>query len=930
MADGSIIFSTALDNKELEKQYQSLAKKIDRINEKIMQNQAERAPLAGQSKQIAAELDAAKARLEYMKSGQEFFTSSQIEAQATAAKETEKSWGTTQAKVERYDAAINSATIELDRSKERAGAIAQELADAGYNAETMNKATKRANKSMGRFALRVREVVRSALVFTLITQALAKFREWVGKVIKTNSEASAAVARLKGALLTLAQPLVNIIIPAFTVFVNILSKVISTIAQAVSMLFGSTAKQSAQAAKSLYDETAAIGKTGEAAKKASKSLADFDEINKLSGDSASTSTGTATSSEIEPDFSAADNGWLKNTLGDAAGMVTAALFLGGIALIAIGACTGSLSTVIAGLLLLNTGVVVGADTGVFQSWADTLGLNNVEEFVAVALTLGGIAMVAIGAAMGNILFVIAGLALIGYVIYQAEKNGTLQSWVESLGLDKAPQYITAALLIGGMTLIVIGAITHNVLMTLAGIGLLTAGVAVGTESGVIQNWWEALHLPEYAQWITPALLVGGMALLVFGIVMKNIFMLIGGFALLSAGVKFGTDSGVFANWWEVLCLPQVAGWVEAALLLGGIALVCFGVSMLNILMLIAGMSLLGFAYQYGVASGAYQSWWDAIGLPEVPGWVATALQLGGIALIAFGMFTLNLPLLIAGLALLSVSVAAKSASTSSTIDTEYSKKKWTGAGRDVVDGLNDGLDTMGDSGKKWGQKVVGDIADGLEVHSPSEATRRDGNYLVQGLINGVNEYDPQLQATLQTVFNGMQKSYNEWQTNFLTGWGEFQTLFSGQWTTFWFNIHLSFVSQWNNILDTLQAGVNSAITALNELVAAANSLAALTGISYSSVPLVNVEKIPIPALATGAVIPPNREFMAVLGDQKSGTNIEAPLDTIVQAVMLALSKSNYGSSSGQVIENAVYLDGEVIYKNQKKISKVHGKNLAGK
>lgn len=32
----------------------------------------------------------------------------------------------------------------------------------------------------------------------------------------------------------------------------------------------------------------------------------------------------------------------------------------------------------------------------------------------------------------------------------------------------------------------------------------------------------------------------------------------------------------------------------------------------------------------------------------------------------------------------------------------------------------------------------------------------------------------------------------------------------------------------------------------------------------------------IPALATGAVIPPNREFLAVLGDQKSGTNIEAP------------------------------------------------------
>lgn len=40
---------------------------------------------------------------------------------------------------------------------------------------------------------------------------------------------------------------------------------------------------------------------------------------------------------------------------------------------------------------------------------------------------------------------------------------------------------------------------------------------------------------------------------------------------------------------------------------------------------------------------------------------------------------------------------------------------------------------------------------------------------------------------------------------------------------------------------------------------------------------------PIPKLATGAVIPANREFLAVLGDQKRGTNVEAPLEMIKQA-----------------------------------------------
>lgn len=58
----------------------------------------------------------------------------------------------------------------------------------------------------------------------------------------------------------------------------------------------------------------------------------------------------------------------------------------------------------------------------------------------------------------------------------------------------------------------------------------------------------------------------------------------------------------------------------------------------------------------------------------------------------------------------------------------------------------------------------------------------------------------------------------------------------------------------------------------------------------------------IPKLAQGAVIPPNREFLAVLGDQKHGTNIEAPLQTIVDAFNIALAQNNgYGGGNTEVI-----------------------------
>lgn len=52
---------------------------------------------------------------------------------------------------------------------------------------------------------------------------------------------------------------------------------------------------------------------------------------------------------------------------------------------------------------------------------------------------------------------------------------------------------------------------------------------------------------------------------------------------------------------------------------------------------------------------------------------------------------------------------------------------------------------------------------------------------------------------------------------------------------------------------------------------------------YASPSFASLSAAPIPALAKGAVIPANKEFLAVLGDQKHGTNIEAPLDTIKQA-----------------------------------------------
>ncbi len=64
----------------------------------------------------------------------------------------------------------------------------------------------------------------------------------------------------------------------------------------------------------------------------------------------------------------------------------------------------------------------------------------------------------------------------------------------------------------------------------------------------------------------------------------------------------------------------------------------------------------------------------------------------------------------------------------------------------------------------------------------------------------------------------------------------------------------------------------------------------------------------IPYLARGAVIPPNAPFMAVLGDQRHGTNVEAPLSTIQEAVALVMDDYAAANLAGHEATVAVLKD----------------------
>lgn len=418
--DGALIFETALDNKKLQQELTRLNRKIQTINDNIYKKEQEKIPLLNQAKELGAQLDAAKAKLENMQGGTELFTTSEIKQQQETVKAIQKEWDGINKKIESCDAGIQKQNIDLDFQKEKAGAIHQKLAESGVDVEKMDMATQKASKSASKFASRIKEVIRSALIFTLITQALARFREWMGKVVKTNAEATAAVARLKGALLTLAQPLVNVIIPAFTAFVNVLAKIVTEIANLISALFGTTVQASSEAAESLYNEQSAIEGVGSAAKKAGKSLASFDEINQLSNSSSGSSSG-GTSEGIAPNFEIVTQEGTLDKILNLVKLIGAAFLYWKLPK----ALQGGLKTLV-GLFMALDGAIGFVKT-TWEAWQNGVTTENALTMIARAAELALGLFIALGPKLGPIAACISliatGLTMLATGFHDAYENG---------------------------------------------------------------------------------------------------------------------------------------------------------------------------------------------------------------------------------------------------------------------------------------------------------------------------------------------------------------------------------------------------------------------------------------------------------------------------------------------------------------------------
>ena len=659
-ADGSIIIETEIDDKKAQQELNRLNRRIQNLNDQIYVKRQQQMPLVEQARQLGAELDAAKAKLDSMQSGREFNTSSSIDSQAQRVKQLEKEWSDVQRRVESYDDQIQKANISLGLAKEQAGAVQQQLAAAGPSSEAMANAMNRMEKSANRFSSRLREVVRSALVFTLISQALASLREWFGRVIKTNDEATEAIGRLKGALLTLAQPLVSVIIPAFTMFVNVLTRIIQAISDFVSWLFGTTSETSADAAENLYEESEALESVGAAADEAAGSLAGFDEINTINTkNAAGSSAGGSGLDKIKPIFENFDTLEYKRKIDEITAYVSGAL----LALGAILAFSGV--NIPLGLALMAAGAI-GLVSVIKENWG-AMDERLRASISQVLITLGTAAFV-IGAILA---FSGANVPLgIALMIAGAASLATAAALNWEYIPDNVKRIITEILNILGVSLLVIGTILA---LSGANIPLGIALMALGAASlatAIALNWNEVSGniknvISEILVYVGASFLALGAILALSGV---NLPL---GIKLMAIGAA-SLAAAAALNWSAVV--DAIRGPIGAILATISSILIVLGLI----------LALSGVALPLGIA----------------------LIAAGAVGLVTVGALNWNAILE----KLKEVWDSIKNwwnASVSKYLSLDY----WKGIGKDILNGLWEGLKSIWSNISNWVSEKVGWIVD---------------------------------------------------------------------------------------------------------------------------------------------------------------------------------------------------------------------------
>jgi len=786
-ADGSITFSTALDNSQLEKDLKQAERDVESLRRKVEQTSAKRSGIEEQMERADRAIDATKAKMRELAEAGELTPSvaerfnAQLEKQYEAQDRLNEKWQKLNEQVETYEK-------QLEGAQGKATALGEELQGA-YERAAQTKPIRSAidsiSASFESMASRVGSLFKRVFVFGAILSALHGMRTLMASALQQNAQYAASMAALKASVQGFAAGIANALAPAIVMAARIAISALTALAHVIDVIFGTSIEAAIRSAQASAAAAAALGKEADATKRlakeqraAAKSLMAFDELNQLTADTADETAGGIGGDDgggggIDP--SAFDVSPISEKLAE----ITA--ILGG-ALLAVGAILAfSGINIPLGLTLMAMGALLLYAT-YRENWDELSG--KVQKAITGLFVLTGMTLFVIGAVLAfsgvnvplGIGLMAGGAALL---VSAVALNWSSMSKQMKSAVTGVMGVLSGALIVLGTVLAFAGPATLPL-----GVGLMLIGAA--TMASAIAINWDSL--PEQVQWVVSAIAaVVSVAFLAVGAILAFSGASVPlGIALIAAGAV-GLVATAALNWDNIKqrfdeVLPYLELAVSGALLaIGGILCLSGANVPLGIGFLVAGaiglVSTLSENWQY--MPEQVQNALTAIGLI-----VGASLLVVGVILCVSGA---ALPI---GLALIAAGAAALV--TAASFNPDFMRDLVEGAWRSVKD--------------YWDQNIA--------------------PYLTY-------EY-----------FAGLARS------------------------------------MMNGLISALNAGLSSVGSFINWVSSGISWLLACFGISWNG----QISMPQIPYLAQGAVIPPNQEFLAVLGDQRSGNNIEAPEELLRQIV----------------------------------------------
>jgi hypothetical protein len=339
-------------------------------------------------------------------------------------------------------------------------------------------------------------------------------------------------------------------------------------------------------------------------------------------------------------------------------------------------------------------------------------------------------------------------------------------------------------------------------------------------------------------------------------------------------------------------LNELIDTITNALIIAGVVAILLGILLCTAQMWGIGIKLISIGAISVVGSVALN--WDSI-KEKLQGSFGDWLAVGGIVAIILGILLCFTPMLPLGIGLIALGAAAVVAPIVANWDTIWNT-----------------ITTTFEKITNWIQEnglfmvIVGLLLFGV---NPAIAIALIYNG-IKGMVEGKDDATNAIVNWVKNAWEAVKAFWNKY----------IAPVFTWKW---WANLA---VDAGNGLIRGFEFIVNGIITMfenmINFVVNGINSIgfdipAWLGGGRFGfNIPKVQFGRISmpkIPRLAQGTVIPGGREFMAILGDQPRGqTNIEAPLDTIVEAFNIALSQRGNSNGFNGRIEVPVIVSGREI------------------